>query len=215
MRNSAFTLAEVLITLAIIGVVAAMTIPTLMNNIADAQFKSAMKKNYSIMNGLSQKILADDGGDFSNALLSCTDSDHTCFKNALKPYFSYIKECDGGSSLGVCFPSSAQFLNKTTADSSFRNAPASGLVLKDGTMAIFYLDSASCNYTRNTIPGECGWVTIDVNGLKQPNTWGKDIYTFLFYKNAVRPLGTAGDGNENTCSTSSYGLSCAASYLLN
>lgn len=43
-RKNAFTLAEVLITLGIIGVVAAMTIPTLMNKTNDAELKSAYKK---------------------------------------------------------------------------------------------------------------------------------------------------------------------------
>ena len=41
----AFTLAEVLITLGIIGIVAEMTIPTLMNNVQDQAFKAAWKKS--------------------------------------------------------------------------------------------------------------------------------------------------------------------------
>ena len=44
---SAFTLAEVLITLGIIGVVAAMTMPTLMNQTNGAQYKAAYKKALS------------------------------------------------------------------------------------------------------------------------------------------------------------------------
>ena len=48
--RNAFTLAEVLITLAIIGVVAAMTMPTLINNTNSAQFKTAYKKALSVLN---------------------------------------------------------------------------------------------------------------------------------------------------------------------
>lgn len=44
MKN-AFTLAEVLITLGIIGVVAALTIPTLVNNYRKKQFETGLKKN--------------------------------------------------------------------------------------------------------------------------------------------------------------------------
>ena len=40
-KKNAFTLAEVLITLGIIGIVAAITIPTLINNVQDAQYKTA------------------------------------------------------------------------------------------------------------------------------------------------------------------------------
>ena len=43
----AFTLAEVLITLGIIGIVAAMTIPALMENVRDVQFRSKFFKSYA------------------------------------------------------------------------------------------------------------------------------------------------------------------------
>ena len=46
-RHAAFTLAEVLITLAIIGIVAAMTIPTISHNIQHAVLKTQFKKFYS------------------------------------------------------------------------------------------------------------------------------------------------------------------------
>ena len=49
-KRFGFTLAEVLITLGIIGVVAAMTIPTLISNTNGAQFKSAYKKALSTLN---------------------------------------------------------------------------------------------------------------------------------------------------------------------
>ena len=50
MRKSAFTLAEVLITLAIIGVVAAMTIPTLIQNYRKKVIENKLVKVYSLMN---------------------------------------------------------------------------------------------------------------------------------------------------------------------
>lgn len=47
--KKAFTLAEVLITLGIIGVVAALTIPTLVNNYRKKQFETGLKKEYSVL----------------------------------------------------------------------------------------------------------------------------------------------------------------------
>ncbi len=47
LKKAAFTLAEVLITLGIIGVVAAMTIPTISHNIQQAVLKNQFKKFYS------------------------------------------------------------------------------------------------------------------------------------------------------------------------
>lgn len=49
MKKRAFTMAEVLITLGIIGIVAAMTLPTVINNIQDKQFRTMFKKQFSII----------------------------------------------------------------------------------------------------------------------------------------------------------------------
>lgn len=50
MKKLGFTLAEVLITLVIIGVIAAMTVPTLMNNTNAQEFRSGLKKAISGVN---------------------------------------------------------------------------------------------------------------------------------------------------------------------
>ena len=59
--TKAFTLAEVLITLGIIGIVAAITIPTLMNNTQNYQFKQAWKKEYSVVSQAVQMLKNDNG----------------------------------------------------------------------------------------------------------------------------------------------------------
>ena len=65
---NAFTLAEVLITLGIIGVVAAMTMPTLMNQTNGAQYKAAYKKALSaISQGVTLNV-ALDGASFADAV---------------------------------------------------------------------------------------------------------------------------------------------------
>ena len=65
MRKNGFTLAEVLITLGIIGVVAAMTIPTLISNTNGAQFKTAYKKVLSTMNQAVLMNIALENTDLS------------------------------------------------------------------------------------------------------------------------------------------------------
>ena len=56
----AFTLAEVLITLGIIGVVAAITMPMLIANYQKTVIVNQLKKSYSMWNQVFQKILADE-----------------------------------------------------------------------------------------------------------------------------------------------------------
>ena len=64
-KKFGFTLAEVLITLGIIGVVAAMTIPTLMQKTNDAELKSGYKKMISVISQAISMNYALDGVDFS------------------------------------------------------------------------------------------------------------------------------------------------------
>ena len=67
-KKFGFTLAEVLITLGIIGVVAAMTMPTLLANTQGAQFKTAFKKELSTMNQAVLMQFAMEDTDFSNLI---------------------------------------------------------------------------------------------------------------------------------------------------
>ena len=61
MRHNAFTLAEVLITLMIIGIVAALTIPSVISNAEQQQFKTGLKKAVSVLNSAIQMNIAMEG----------------------------------------------------------------------------------------------------------------------------------------------------------
>lgn len=60
-KKSAFTLAEVLITLGIIGVVAAMTIPTLLAKYQEKQTVTKLKQTYSILSQAIRSVQEDVG----------------------------------------------------------------------------------------------------------------------------------------------------------
>lgn len=73
-KKRAFTLAEVLITLGIIGVVAAMTIPTLITNVKGARIRTQFKKSISTLNQAAKMNLAQydwDFGAINNASENC------------------------------------------------------------------------------------------------------------------------------------------------
>ena len=61
MKFKGFTLAEVLITLAIIGIVAALTIPSVISNYQQQEFKTGLKKAVSVLNEAIQTNIAQDG----------------------------------------------------------------------------------------------------------------------------------------------------------
>lgn len=223
LRRVAFTLAEVLITLGIIGVVAAMTIPTLMNNIQDNEFKTKMRKEYSVLSEAFQLLKTENGGQIQDSFTTCSgEGDNSCMKNVFKSKFISVKDCDINNTASNCFPaqSSIKYLNGTNANSWYiNNDLQAALITNDGATFAFWLDSPAC--TSNYGPGytnECGWVTVDVNGIKPPNTWGRDIYLFFIYADVIRPcLGgvTTSVIASDDCGTgANYGYTCASKYLL-
>ncbi len=66
MKKNGFTLAEVLITLAIIGVVATLTLPALMTNTAEQQAKTALKKGINTLTEAAQMNQAINGFDYAS-----------------------------------------------------------------------------------------------------------------------------------------------------
>ena len=87
-RKIAFTLAEVLITLGIIGVVAAMTIPTLMANHRKKVVETKLEKIYSVMNQAINLTNAEYG-DVTNWIIDCGSSNSpTCSINEVENWFN-------------------------------------------------------------------------------------------------------------------------------
>ena len=88
MEHKAFTLAEVLITLGIIGVVAAMTLPSLIQEQTNEALEVALRKNYSAIEQAVQKFSYDlgepvKGGDF----------DTWTFDEPCQKYFNIVEFC--------------------------------------------------------------------------------------------------------------------------
>lgn len=73
MKKNGFTLAEVLITLAIIGVVATLTLPALMTNTAEQQAKTAFKKGINTLTEAAQMNQAISGFDYASLTTTSTD----------------------------------------------------------------------------------------------------------------------------------------------
>ena len=81
-----FTLAEVLITLGIIGVVAALTLPALVQNYRNQVVETRLKKVYSVMN---QAIVQSEVDNGAKELWDFDDPDF--FNKYINPYIKYLK----------------------------------------------------------------------------------------------------------------------------
>lgn len=111
-KRFAFTLAEVLIALAIIGVVAAMTIPTFMANTAGAQFRTGFKKGITVLTQAASANYATEGYDFSgtNGAYSAANTTTTPPGN----YSTNAVTTDDGRTIGFNTESDSDLA--TTAD---------------------------------------------------------------------------------------------------
>lgn len=162
-KSKGFTLAEVLITLGIIGVVAAFTIPVLMHDIQDNQFKVAYKKAFSVLSQAIQKANAD------YVLESPTGSYDVAHLDNFKTLMSYLKTqktCYDRIDNSGCWYKDGEEFNS----SSFSNGYPD---LRD-LAAIDISGMSWATYAH----GYDSSIFVDTNGLKAPNQFGKDRFYF-------------------------------------
>jgi len=102
-KQLAFTLAEVLITLGIIGIVAEMTIPTVVNGASKVAYTSGLKRSYAILSQV-QEMIATDNGEFADAMSNVSDDDG--FSNIFAQKIKVSKNCPSTDTTNACFVNS-------------------------------------------------------------------------------------------------------------
>ncbi len=157
-KFNAFTLAEVLITLGIIGVVAAMTMPTLMNSTNGAQYKTAYKKALSVLSQAVVLNVALDDYDLFQATSTATGTNDASLYSLFYNRMNVVKTDDGSSNVGW-----------SSGDAKFGNQAGSNYTLffNDGITFTFSEEDTGCTLNGDRA-GLCYGV-IDVNGEKNPN----------------------------------------------
>ena len=193
-----FTLAEVLITLGIIGVVAAMTIPTLISNYQKRQFVTGLQKGYSIMNNALKMALAEDLTDNLNqtSLWQALPEDSSQFGNpnaidfsefvgVLSKYLKVQKYCNPEED--GCFNIQYKILNGDDDDGFYTKSNRLKVYTADGLVYYFRLKSNTINediyWDDNLAYNLIGYIGIDVNGDSGPNQNGRDYFDILVFNN--------------------------------
>ena len=107
-QKAAFTLAEVLITLGIIGVVAAMTLPMLIAKYQEKVLVTAAKKGYSVaVNTVTRwnaanEIVGDSYNFFATGGSSNDWSSRTVVTKELAKYLKIVQVCDSSNNIKNC-----------------------------------------------------------------------------------------------------------------
>ena len=176
--KKAFTLAEVLITLGIIGVVAAMTMPALINKYQSKVFETAFKKQYSVIQN------AIEYSTMVNAYQNC----YVYFPKGSNAYHYEDSDCEAlrndlVESLKLTPLSKEIFKNYKTDKAAIFAAGGSSInsgcsydrnvlrstpyMLPDGAILMVAININGVSYPS---------IVIDVNGEKGPNKWGYDVF---------------------------------------
>lgn len=185
--NLGFTLAEVLITLGIIGIVAALTIPSLMSQNQKLSGYSGLKKEYSMLAEATNQIVSNNGGNLTWA--NATD-----MMNSYLPYLKYTSTGTMGDIFNytltsydsrngsVNIPAGTGNIAGAWWINYFMPTSAPALSMNDGSIIGFNVKAANCTdygigWTAPTSgPFYCGFMYVDVNGTKPPNRIGVDFY---------------------------------------
>ena len=200
-KRFGFTLAEVLITLGIIGVVAAMTMPTLINSTQGAQYKAAYKKALSAISQAVTLNVALDDYNFADTVAGNSSTAYTVAK-ILSDRMNVVKSNQGADGIGYTV-SDAQ--TTTALGAATGTANNYTFYFNDGIVFSYKNVSAAC-----TEDAKCEGI-IDVNGQKGPNkvvrcdnetnyntykdactvTSPTDIYPVVFYDQTILPSTSA------------------------
>ena len=178
LKSAAFTLAEVLVTLGIIGVVSAMTVPTLMQNYQRQSYVTQLHKVYNEMSQGFQQMMTDRNALNlkETGLLNTTEQATETFKN----YFKVVQDC--GNNFSPCFASEYRSTTGSSIKTVEANWWSSSFVLADGAAIGLH---GLIDYSAGNVSYPYGYMYVDINGAKGPNITGRDFFLFYYFNDGT------------------------------
>lgn len=194
----AFTLAEVLITIGIIGVVAALTMPSLISHFKERAIVTQAKKSYSVFLNVLNRMKADEDIVDYSGIFSTTETSLQKIENIAK-YYNGAKVCTtGAQGCGSSYlVKLASPRNNGSGSISREGIGFPRILLLDGSLIYFRDLRSSCEpftyvtnvrddkgfftgETTSVVDKRCATVVFDVNGEKKgPNQYGADVHQVL------------------------------------
>lgn len=222
-HKTGFTLSEVLITLGIIGIVAAMTLPTLIQKQQEKIAVVRLKSIYSILDQTVKQAVLANGTVDQWGIINGTEEENlnsgavAIYKN-IKPFIKQIQECNVKNLKNPCFADSYTNLYGNNYTLPYANGMA--FRFANGASVLMYTNYQGCTKYADNL---CAYMFVDVNGNHKPNKLGKDLFLFIMKRNSVSPTGKStkvehgGDfySFEKYCADNKDGAGCTAWVIFN
>lgn len=216
-RSNGFTLAEILITLGIIGVVSAMTIPNLISTVSKREIESRLKEDYSILAQVNRRMIADEADMNPQIADGSRAAINQWFDSYILPYMNVARVCYEPTE--GCWPKSSRtrMLNGSTYTDCKLGYGCGGdivsFIMKNGSMVTVDIGN---NEQLRTIFGidstaeTCVKMYIDVNGEKRPNKFGIDVFLVTMTEDGFAPAGASKTQEQlkTDCSRTGNGYWC-------
>lgn len=182
-KNIAFTLAEMMLVMGIIGIVSMIALPALQSDMEQDKSVALVKKSYVDLQNASIAMITEKG--------------------PIKNWFSGNVTADAASTTTAS--NFVQYLSGAVLSGS-------SITLKNGAKLTFSMSKDMAiltDFNSKYYPNCVGTVSLDINGPKGPNTAGHDIFEFAVLSNdAIEPSGINGSGIP-TVSTSAMAKNTA------
>ena len=183
-HSCAFTLAEVLITLGIIGVVSAMTVPSLIHNYQRQSYVTQLHKVY---NELQQAFLQEMNEANAINLKEAGMGVQSYIKTFLPKHFKIVQI--GELDLKETPWGNTTYKNINGANYAYTGYWGCGACATLASGAQICLDNVKCySYTYNGNTSNYGFIFVDVNGKKGPNIIGRDAFLMSYWDDGVIDL---------------------------
>ncbi len=188
-KKFAFTLSEVLVTMSIIGVISALTVPTLINSYQRKAYSVQLRKVVNDISNAVDMLITEEGKTKFSATTEYANLDTFVTRR-----FKTIKTCSKDET-NQCFASE----NYVSIDGKYN-----GAFECEGNSYVLANSAAICIYKKTSLYN--GWpvVVTDINGQEGPNIGGRDMFTFVISPNGE----IIGTSHENECTRDHFGDGC-------
>ena len=213
-KLKAFTLAEIIITMGIVGVIAALTVPDLLSDYQNKAMAVKIRKSINeVESAIDQYVTAEGKTSFAQTkvltggqtldafvrenfrVIKTCDGTNTCKRDCATGDEACAKEvetCKEQVAAAGCFANEEYISIDNSASANF-NCSETSYILADSSAICMTIDSGLID------------VHIDVNGTEPPNFGGRDMFKFTINSKAEIKGGDAAN-----CKKNSNGYGCIA-----